>query len=629
MSDFTIQSAAPFPRGCFKDEEGIRISAVFPCGRECGILLADTKSGETRRIVLPERVRNGCVFSAFLTGDVAQYDAYRLFADEHMFLDPYAVRVIGLEQWGANTLEHDLLGRLDAASRTYDTGVRPQIPMNESLIYLLHVRGFTMHAASGVEKAHRGTFAGVMDKIPYLKDLGVTAIELMPAYEMNIVTLDESPAEGLFVENGRVMKDDQGKVKVNYWGFKEGYYLAPRASYASDSEHPDEEIAALIKDLHENGMELIMQFYFPNWITQVMMLDVVRYWVYTYHIDGVHLKGERIPTTLIALDPLLQDIKIFHDDFDRRALHESLKTPVCASVAEYRNDFRITASRFLKGDDATLTYFVSQMNHIEVDCGVVNYVGNYDGFTLMDLVSYDHKHNEDNGEQNRDGEDHNFSWNCGVEGKSRKKAVMELRKRQIMNILTMLFFGKGIPMIHAGDEFGNSQNGNNNPYCQDNETGWTDWSQFEKHKDIHAYIKWLFALRKRYKILHTGVPFSLMDMESIGYPDLSYHGIEAWRPDLSSYSHAVGFLYCGVYAEKTAPFLYVAFNMHWGDIKLALPTLPKGLQWQLLADTSMGTFSDTGVKCTQENIKSPSRSVQILISSGDFEPKKDKKRQPF
>ena len=629
MNAFEILPAEPFPRGCHKEEEGIRICAVYPNGKHCGILLYDTSGGKEIRITLPPSVKNGNIYSAFLKGDASLIHAYRLFSDEHVFLDPYAKKVKGLETWGANVADHDLYGCLDVKKTPYVTKTGPKTPLSDSFLYLLHVRGFTMHAASGVEKKRRGTYAGIIDKIPYLKDLGVTAVELLPAYEMNIVTVDENPTEGLFVENGKVLKDAAGKVKVNYWGFKEGYYFAPRASYASDPAHPEEEFARLVSALHENGMELIMQFYFPNWIPPVQMLDVIRHWVYTYRIDGVHLKGERIPTTLIATDPALLDIKIFHDTFDRPALSESHLPPDTLQVAEYLNDFRITASRFLKGDDATLPYFVSQMNHIETDCGVINYVGNYDGFTLMDLVSYEHKHNEDNGENNRDGEDNNFSWNCGTEGRSRKKAVNELRKKQMMNILTMLFLAQGTPLIHAGDEFGNSQNGNNNPYCQDNPTGWTDWSQYEKHKDLHDYVKWLFALRKRIKILHAGKPLTLLDKDSIGYPDLSYHGIEAWRPDLSSYSHAVGFLYCGAYAEKKAPFLYVAYNMHWGDIKLALPNLPKNLQWLLLADTAKGSFSDEGAKCAQDAVKSPSRSVQILVSNADFEAVKDKKRQPF
>lgn len=629
MSTFEIIPAQPVPRGCYKEEDGIRVCAVYPAGTSCGILLYGRDKSKAVKVTLPDQVKNGSVYSAFLKGDPSAFSAYRLFSDSHVFLDPYAKKVTGLEQWGKNTADHDLLGCLEVKNTPYVTVKRPHIPLKDSFLYLLHVRGFTMHAASGVEKHKRGTYAGIIDKIPYLKDLGVTAIELLPAYEMNIVTVDNEPLNGLFVENGKVLKDDAGKVKINYWGFKEGYYFSPRAAYASDPAHAEEEFAALVSALHENGMELIMQFYFPNWIPPVQMLDVIRHWVYTYHIDGVHLKGERIPTTLIATDPALLDIKIFHDAFDTRAILESLHTSSVPEIAEYRNDFKITASRFLKGDDATLPYFVSQMNHMDADCGVINYVGNYDGFTLMDLVSYEHKHNEANGENNRDGEDQNFSWNCGVEGKSRKKSVNELRKRQIMNILTMLFFAKGTPLIHAGDEFCNSQNGNNNPYCQDNLTGWTDWSQLEKNKDIRDYVKYLYALRKRYPILHTGKPFTLLDKDSIGYPDLSYHGIEAWRPDLSSYSHAVGFLYCGAYAEKKAPFLYVAFNMHWGDIRLALPTLPKSLQWQLLSDTASGTFSDTGTKCLQDGVKSASRSVQILISSGDFEAVKDKKRQPF
>ena len=624
-----LMCAEPFPRGCHKDEEGIRVCAVFPEGKQCGILLYDASGALQTRVVLPARFKSGSVYSAFVRCDTSKIASYRLFCDSKVFSDPYAEKLGGLETWGVNTPDEELYCLFREESDVLADDVRPRISLTDSFLYLLHVRGFTMQKDSGVSKKNRGTFAGVIEKIPYLKDLGVTAIELMPAYEMNIVTVDESPTDGLFVDDGHVMKDASGRIKINYWGYKEGFYMAPRAAYASDPAHADQEFMTLVKALHENGMEVILQFYFPNWITPVHILDVIRFWVYTYHIDGVHLKGERIPATMIATDPVLQDIKILHDDFDVQAIRDGSNAPVQAQIAEYRNDFRITASRFLKGDDATLTYFVSQMNHIGTDLGAINYVGNYDGFTLMDLVSYEHKHNEENGENNRDGEDNNFSWNCGIEGKSRKKGILALRKKQIMNILTMLFLSQGTPMLHAGDEFGNSQNGNNNPYCQDNTTGWTDWSQRTKNEDILQYVKWLIALRRRYGILHTGKPFSLTDSKSIGYPDLSYHGIEAWRPDLSSYSHAVGFLYSGVYADEKAPFLFVAFNMHWGDIKLALPTLPKPLLWMRLSDTETGVYGDTAQKCPQEAVKSASRSVQILISSAAFEAPKHSKRQPF
>lgn len=629
MSEKQVIPAPPMPHGIYIDKEGVHVCAAFPNGKECGVMLHNVKTGKEELFLLPESCRNGHVYSALIPCNEEDYDTYCLYRDGHTFMDPYARSILGLETWGVNTKEKDLRGLLNIQAPDFTEDVNPKKPLKDSFLYLLHVRGFTMHVASGVSKNKRGTFAGIEEKIPYLKDLGVTAVELLPAYEMNIVSLDHNPEEGLYVEDGRVLKDVHGKTKVNYWGFKEGYYFAPRKAYACDKDHPEEEFASLVKALHKNGMELVMQFYFPNWISPVLMLESVRYWVYTYHIDGVHLKGERIPTNMLATDPLLQDIKIFHDDFDAKTLFGEKKYCVDAQVAEYRNDFRIIASRFLKGDDTTLPDFVSRMNHTGQDLKRVNYVGNYDGFTLMDLVSYEHKHNEENGENNTDGENNNFSWNCGVEGKSRKKAVTELRKRQIKNILTMLFFSQGTPMLHAGDEFGNSQDGNNNPYCQDNAIGWTDWSQLSKNEDLYAYVKFLIKLRMSHKILHTGEPFTLIDKKSIGYPDLSYHGIEAWRPDLTNYSHAVGLLYCGVYAEETAPFVYVAYNMHWADIKLALPTLPDGLSWKLIADSSASLVDMNGIKCAQTSVKSPSHSVQILISSGSWKPETNGKRQPF
>ena len=266
------------------------------------------------------------------------------------------------------------------------------------------------------------------------------------------------------------------------------------------------------------------------------------------------------------------------------------------------------------------------------DHGTINYICNYDGFRLSDLVSYEHKHNEANGEENCDGQDENCSWNCGVEGPSRKKSICQLRNRQIRNILTMLFLAQGTPMLFGGDEFCNSQDGNNNPYCQDNPTGWIDWSAKNHNEEIFNYVLFLSKLRANSPLFHQSHPFRLMDHLACGYPDFSYHGVEAWRPDLSDYSHSIGMLYCGFYTPEEADhsFYYIAYNMHWKPVTFALPRLPDQMKWYLLSDTASGQISETPeLLLHQEQVLCDARSVCIYVGKGECKLPKVRERQAF
>ena len=258
------------------------------------------------------------------------------------------------------------------------------------------------------------------------------------------------------------------------------------------------------------------------------------------------------------------------------------------------------------------------------DHGIINYICNYEGFRLADLVSFEHKRNEENGENNKDGTDENFSWNCGIEGRTRKKGILDLRNRQMKNILSMLFLAQGTPMIFSGDEFGNSQSGNNNPYCQDNEIGWVDWKAYDKNKDIFGYVRYLVNMRKSHVVFREPAPFKLMDYISCGYPDFSCHGREAWRPDFTAQSHVLGLLYCGFYDKKSEnePFLYVCYNMCWNESEIALPKLPDGKSWKLISDTASESLEK--VNEASDKVILTERSVRIYQS---FEDKKDNKRK--
>ena len=337
----------------------------------------------------------------------------------------------------------------------------------------------------------------------------------------------------------------------------------------------------MVKAFHKAGIEVIVEMFFPYDAGINMIRDCVRYWVVEYHVDGIHLNCSDAVLEAVANDPLLSRVKMFTTYWNGAAGKRSYK-----NLANYNHGFMDCARKLLKGDENQLNEFVSRVKMNDNNTAVINYIANNNGFTLMDLVSYDRKHNEVNGENNRDGEDFNNSWNCGVEGKCRKKKVVELRRQQIKNALMMVLLSQGTPLIYAGDEFGNSQSGNNNPYCQDNEISWLNWKNLDSNKEIFEFVKELIAFRKEHRILHMAEPLRDMDYKSCGYPDISYHSDNAWFASFENYNRHFGIMYCGKYAVdaegKEDDFIYVAYNLHWEKHKLALPTLPDGYRWDVV-----------------------------------------------
>lgn len=642
---FEICNEKPYPLGCYIDyDKSLVVRAVFSENKRCGINLYSSKNSknqETVSISFPVSCKKGQIYSVRVKGieNIDDFDSYNYFEDRSFFCDSYAKHVIGLESFGKDVPDNEIKASLYNKSLSgpytscFDWGddKNPCIAYEDSFVYLLNVRGFTKSASSGVAASKRGTFGGILEKIPYFKELGVTTLELMPVVEMNEV---ENPIKGsksyegvVYSKDGSLLKGDAITKKVNFWGYKKGYYFAPRTSFCENPSDAENEFKNFVKTLHENGLEVILQFFFEDNENESLIIDALRYWRCTYHVDGFHLKGARIPIRHIVKDPLFTDVKIWHDWFDVGDIYQGI-VPVTRTLATYNNTFLYTSRRFLKSDDNTVNDFLKCMISNDTFSGVINYVCDYEGFRLSDLVSYEHKHNEENGENNTDGTDNNISWNCGIEGRTRKHDILELRSRQMKNILTMLFMAQGTPMIFSGDEFGSSQGGNNNPYCQDNETGWVDWKALERNKDIFEYVKFLSAFRFSHRFLHLAKPYKLMDYISCGYPDLSCHGKEAWRPDLSGYSHVLGMLYCGLY-DKTAkeqPFIYVCYNMYWQKTEFALPKLPDDLRWRLLSDTDVNT--DVNLPCGADEFnKLTERSVRIYISEPDPEFKNKKKEK--
>ena len=482
-----------------------------------------------------------------------------------------------------------------------------RIPYEDSVFYSLHVRGFTKHASSQVSA--RGTFAGLAEKIPYLQQLGITAIECMPVYEFDEIIPNPAYQESLKLrDNGQAayLEEPAWKQRINYWGFGDGetYYMAPKAAYAKDPQHADRELKLLIRQLHKNGIEIILQMYFSPRYTQGYIREVLRYWVSCYHVDGFHLFGTDIPMRLLGTDPYLKHTKLIHENPEADAVYKGKKIPYYRNLACYGDAFRYDARRFLKGDEGMLSVMAEHMRQNSSLEGVINHITDYRGFTLSDLVSYDRKHNEENGEDNRDGSDYNYSWNCGVEGSSRKRAILQIRLAQRKNALAMLFLSQGTPLLLAGDEMGRSMQGNNNAYCQDNKINWLDWKLLEKEAELFTYTKELIRYRKEHPILHSRQTMQIMDSLSCGYPDLSYHAEQAWYAHFENYYRHMAVLYCGMYEKKPDgtedDFIYIIWNMHWEKHTFALPTLPQDYDWTVSMTTKEIPQQDTADKTGKE-----------------------------
>ncbi|MBQ7680293.1 MAG: hypothetical protein IJT34_10655 [Butyrivibrio sp.] len=623
-------------------EEEISVRADFGQAAHCAVEFASSDGHYRERIEIPDTCRFGSVRAVAISGVDRSCDRYRLIADGRPIPDARARLIEGYTHFGQATDPSAVWCRLEksagqAVSVPSEDG-RPCVPYEQSFIYSLHVRGFSKRGGGGVAQGHQGTYAGLAERLPYLKSLGVTTVELLPVCEMESV--EEIPVSGrhavghmpegstgraageetmLYSENGHLSESSSMVRRLNFWGFKPGYYFAPRTAYASEPSAADEELKEMIRTFHREGMEVVLQFYFPEGIPESLAVESLRYWAYTYQVDGFRLKGSRCIAMAVVADPVLSDRKLWTENIDEIPV-PALPPELSRQRADYRPDFLYAARRFLRGDDNCISDFLQAMIRGSEQSGTINFLSEYEGFRLADLVSYEHKHNEANGEANADGTDNNLSWNCGVEGRTRRTQILSLRKRQMKNALTMLFLAHGTPMLYSGDEFADTQNGNNNPYCQDNPVGWVDWraSEREPGREILNYVRFLSGLRRNHRILQQRTPFRLMDTLACGYPDLSFHGREAWRPDFGPYSHAVGVMYCGLYEESEHhDFLFAAFNMHWTPVTFALPKLPGQMRWYLLSDTAEETEHPRGqLLKEQTKVTCTERSVRILVGRG-------------
>lgn len=528
-------------------------------------------------IALPAECRIGNVWAVVVKQPRLSSYTYRYRQGERTFEDPWAPLLWGKGAFGRLPKEYEPL-RGGILSERELVSPRPRISFEDMVIYKVHVRGYTMQKNSRVKK--KGTFRGLQEKIPYFQQLGITSLELMPAYEFQ-----EYPPRP--EKTTRYQMASPAAEKLNFWGYAPGDYFAPKTSYCAGKD-PGQEIRDLVDALHEAGMECLMDFYFPGEIRPDLTLQVLRFWRRTYGVDGFVLLGDGVRMDYLARDPMLADTKLLCPGCDLRQIYGNT-IPREKRIGEYNCGFQDAMRRFLKGDEDQINSFQYYVKKNPSGCGTVQYLTNHDGFTLADLVSYDYRHNEENGEANRDGTSYNYSWNCGAEGPTRRPAILQLRRQQMRNAVLLLMLSQGTPLLLGGDEFGNSQGGNNNAYCQDNVTGWTDWSNARKFAGFTEFVKDVIRFRKAHPILHMPYELRATDYRSLGWPEISFHSERAWYANQEYTCREIGVLYCGAYAagENGSPddFLYVIYNMHWSEHAFALPDLPEGCRWHLAVDS--------------------------------------------
>lgn len=534
----------------------------------------------------------------------ARYE-YNFCIDGKVTLDPYAKVLIGTGKFGEEHPEgHEVRCAMIAGNYDWEDDRKPQIAYEDAVMYSFHVRGFTKQRYSGVR--HKGTFLGITEKAEYFKELGINQIKLMPAYEFTEMESVKTHA--------RYRKEEELPKRLNYWGYTKAFHFAPKRAYAATKD-PVREFKDMVKTMHRLGIEVLMEFYFPEGCSPRYITECLQYWVQEYHVDGFHVRGVQGICNLMATDPLFADTKLLNIYFSVEEIYGKKNLPKKRMVAECNDGFMIDVRRFLKGDEESLKAFAERMRRNPKGSGLINYIASHDGFTLCDLVSYEERHNEDNGEQNRDGRVQNYSWNCGEEGKSRKKKILELRNRQMKNAWCMLLLSAGTPMILAGDEFCNSQLGNNNPYCLDNEISWLDWKGYKSgNSEMFRFVKNLIAFRKKHKILHMGQELSMTDSLSCGFPGISYHSSSAWYGELDGQNRKIGVMYCGKYADEDE-LIYIAYNMHWMEHTFALPALPGGYRWNVALDTSEGILEEDKWRLLPDSrqVQVSSRTVIVLI----------------
>ena len=561
---YKVSAGNPLMPGTYETAKGLNFAVRIPDDLPASLVLAAEDGSAAQVIDLPVSMRCGEVASVTLSGRHTSPIAYYYIIDGVRTVDPCARRIVGDVCY------------TDPERFNWGNDTSPEIPLSDMIIYKLHVRGFTKGQGSGV--LAKGTFRGITQKIPYLKGLGINAVELMPVYEWS----DEL--------KGRVRagKNAEELPKKNYWGYAENNcYFAPKQLFSS-KEDSVTEFKMMVKALHTAGIEVILEMYFPGDADRLTAIRALHFWKTVYHVDGFHVIGAGVPKEALALDPLLARTKLFFDWIDTGRIYRG-KSPKTRHIAICNGYYQSEARRFLKGDAGVSEAFRMTQRANPATHAIVHYAANVDGFTLADAVSYNTRHNEANGENGTDGTSDNNSWNCGVEGRTRKRPVIELREKQIKNAFAYVLLSQGVPLIYAGDEFCNTQGGNNNAYASDNDVGWVSWRLAGRNRGITDFVRRLISFRKEHGILHTEQELRGKDYLGYGIPDISWHDTKAWYTDQSAESRSYAVMYNGAYSRKSDgssdDIIYVCYNAHWECHTFALPKLPQGMNWTTLFST--------------------------------------------
>ena len=575
----------PMIQGANRMMNGLNFALEAPKGASVSLLLYKNHSRQpSMEIPFTEKDRVGSICTLLLEDFQEENYEYNYQIDGKIVVDPCAYRVVGREKFGAPQGDdpHKIrAGFMPVETYDWAEDMPPAIPYKDMILYKVHVRGYTKTSRSVT--AGKGTFLGLKEMIPYWKELGINAIELMPCYEFA-----ETQAPAPKAAMGMV-SDKRKEDRINYWGYLPGYYFAPKRSYCATKE-PENEVRDFVKALHAAGMDCIMEMYFPKEISPMRALRALQFWKMYYHIDGFHLTGEGVPVRMLLMDGVLSETKLIFTEADKKLVKDQAEKAPGKYIAEYNHGFLQDMRCFLKSDESMVSQASFRIRRNPREYAVINYMASQDGLTMNDMVTYNNKHNEPNGEANQDGNPYNYSWNCGVEGPSRKGAIRQLRDRQLKNAFLMTLLSQGTPMIYGGDEIANSQAGNNNAYCQDNATGWVDWKGLTKNEELLSFVKKAIAFRKEHPVFHLEKEFFGADYQAKGCPDVSLHGTRAWYSSSESTSRLLGIMYNGAYTPDAQgnpdDLIYVGYNFHWEPMNIALPTLPEGMVWQKVIDTS-------------------------------------------
>jgi glycogen operon protein len=595
--------------GVKKDKKSMYFCAYLPFLRVASINFYDINSKKpVYKLDLTEDMFLGDVLCINVSGLDFDMLSYRYQTDDKEFIDPYS-KAVDLEG-------NFSLFQKEKPYKDFDNDKNPRVFYEDSYFYLTSVKGSTMLDPKASGK--KGTFKALESKLSYYKKLGVTSIVLMPVYEVLKKKLgDENSIENQIYS----YKEDKSKenLKKNYWGFGAGLHFAIKKEYVS-SDYPAFEFKHFIKTYHDAGMEIILMMQYEN-ASKDYILNSLKYYVTEFHIDGFRLIGLNIPMDDILSDPMLKKTKIIYDNYDFNSYDDksALKYKVLASS---NNLFMNSARKFLKSDEDMVSYLSYAVRENSRFYSPLRFITDFSGFSLYDLVSFNVKHNEENGEDNTDGTDYNYSWNCGIEGETKKKSILSLRKQQVRNAFLLMMLTQGAPLIKGGDELLNTQFGNNNPYCQDNETGWIKYRKDKTALDFYNFTKNLISFRKRHSILHQPKELMLFDYMSCKFPDVSFHGREAFKMDQTPVSRAFGVLYYGDYAKQykteKEESIYIVYNMYWEDCEFALPEIKAKKHWRLLYSSDLSTDEsfkeDKALIVKGDKYLAKKRSISILIN---------------